>query len=70
MAEDPTHGLVNYQGQSDAQSKHLAYVDNGAAVLAVDDTTVLQPGQKRDSYVYLPTTQTESSADGLHTTFP
>ncbi len=51
-AEDPTHGLVNYQKQSDAQSKHLAFVDGGAAVLAVDDSTTLQPGQKRDSYVY------------------
>ncbi|KAF9454288.1 glycoside hydrolase family 16 protein [Macrolepiota fuliginosa MF-IS2] len=47
--EDPTHGLVNYQNQGDASSKHLAYVDRGVAVLAVDDTTVLQPGQKRDS---------------------
>ena len=46
---DPTHGLVNYQNQGDAQSKTLAYLDGDTVVLAVDDITTLQPGQNRDS---------------------
>ncbi|KXN87445.1 putative glycosidase C21B10.07 [Leucoagaricus sp. SymC.cos] len=48
-ASDPTHGLVRFQSLADAQSKHLAYVENGAAVLTVDNSTVLKPGEKRDS---------------------
>lgn len=47
--DDPTHGLVNYQSQGDAESKHLAFVDGDATILAVDATKTLQPGQKRDS---------------------
>lgn len=46
---DPTHGSVNYQSQSDAQSKALAYLDGETVVLAVDNTTTLQSGQNRDS---------------------
>ncbi|KAF8329333.1 concanavalin A-like lectin/glucanase domain-containing protein [Cantharellus anzutake] len=40
---DPTHGLVNYLGRTDAMKKRLAYVDNGVVVMKVDDTT---PGHK------------------------
>ncbi|KAI5830114.1 glycoside hydrolase family 16 protein [Schizophyllum commune Tattone D] len=47
---DPTHGSVNYQDKSSAQSKNLAYVqDDGAFVMAVDDQTQLSVGDKRDS---------------------
>ncbi|KAF8075111.1 glycoside hydrolase family 16 protein [Lyophyllum atratum] len=47
---DPTRGSVNYQSREDAIAKHLAYVqDDGTTVLAVDDTTVLPEGAKRDS---------------------
>ena len=46
----PTHGSVNYQDKSSAQSKNLAYVqDDGAFVMAVDDQTQLSVGDKRDS---------------------
>jgi len=48
---DPTHGSVNYQTQPDAVAKGLAFVDpaDGTMVLKVDNTTVLQKGQNRDS---------------------
>lgn len=52
-AEDPTHGLVKFQKQADAQSKYLVFIDDGAAALTVDHSTTLQLGQKRDSYVSL-----------------
>jgi hypothetical protein len=48
-SSDPTHGAVNYQDKTGAQSKHLAYTEGDVAVLAADDTTALQAGQKRDS---------------------
>ncbi|XP_006461842.1 hypothetical protein AGABI2DRAFT_178839 [Agaricus bisporus var. bisporus H97] len=48
-AADPTHGKVNYLSKEDAKSKKLAYTNNGATFLAVDDKTTLQPGQNRDS---------------------
>ncbi|KAF5373312.1 hypothetical protein D9615_007409 [Tricholomella constricta] len=47
--DDPTHGLVNYQNAEAAKSKGLALVKDGQVILSVDDTTVLQTGQKRDS---------------------
>lgn len=47
---DPTRGSVTYQSRADAVSKHLAYVQgDGVTVLAVDDTTWLPEGAKRDS---------------------
>ncbi|RDB23664.1 putative glycosidase C21B10.07 [Hypsizygus marmoreus] len=47
---DPTRGRVNYQSKKDAIAKHLAYVqEDGTTVLAVDDTTLLPEGAKRDS---------------------
>ncbi|RXW21657.1 hypothetical protein EST38_g4173 [Candolleomyces aberdarensis] len=49
-AEDPTHGLVNYQTKDNAVKKNLAYVqDDGTTVLAVDDFTDVPVGGKRDS---------------------
>ncbi|KAF9006097.1 concanavalin A-like lectin/glucanase domain-containing protein [Cyathus striatus] len=56
-APDPTHGLVNYVSKEDAQSKGLAYVQDGAAILAVDDKTSLPPNTNRDS-VRIQTQQT------------
>ena len=51
---DPTHGLVNYLGQGDAQNAGLAYVQgDNTTVLAVDSTTSLQSGQNRNSYVHI-----------------
>lgn len=48
--DDPTHGLVNYLNKQDATSKKLAYVqDDGTTVLAVDNTTRLNSGEKRNS---------------------
>ncbi|KAG6811646.1 hypothetical protein H0H92_006461 [Tricholoma furcatifolium] len=47
---DPTHGTVNYQSQSNAVAKGLAFVqDDGTTVLAVDNTTVLTPNAPRNS---------------------
>ncbi|KAF5350269.1 hypothetical protein D9758_007777 [Tetrapyrgos nigripes] len=47
---DPTHGNVDYQSKADAVKKGLAYVqDDGTAVLRVDNTTHLSPGQNRAS---------------------
>ncbi|KAJ7718193.1 glycoside hydrolase family 16 protein [Mycena maculata] len=48
-APDPTHGLVNYQNVGNATQKKLALVQGDNVILAVDNTTTLQPGQKRDS---------------------
>jgi hypothetical protein len=49
-AEDPTHGLVNYQTRANAIKKKLAYVqDDGTTVLAVDDFSDVPVGGKRDS---------------------
>jgi hypothetical protein len=48
--DDPTHGLVTYLSQADAEAKGLAYVQkDGTTVLAVDDTTTLAAGAKRNS---------------------
>jgi hypothetical protein len=47
---DPTHGQVNYLSRSDATAKNLTYVQSdGTAVLAVDDYTWLNDGEKRNS---------------------
>jgi hypothetical protein len=48
---DPTGGNVNYQSKSDAQSKGLAYVNDcdNSTVLAVDSTSTVASGGKRDS---------------------
>lgn len=46
---DPTHGLVNYVTKEEAIQKKLAVVDNGVAILSVDDTTKLGVGALRDS---------------------
>ncbi|KAJ3481689.1 hypothetical protein NLI96_g7496 [Meripilus lineatus] len=47
---DPTHGSVKYLSKSAASSAGLAVVeDDGTILLAVDDTTQLTPGQKRNS---------------------
>ncbi|CAK5267737.1 unnamed protein product [Mycena citricolor] len=49
-AADPTHGAVNYLTAQEAQAKNLAFTQkDGTTVLAVDNTTKLKPGQKRDS---------------------
>jgi hypothetical protein len=52
---DPTGGNVNYQSKSDAQSKGLAYVNDcdNSTVLAVDSTSTVASGGKRDSCVVL-----------------
>ncbi|KAJ7119084.1 concanavalin A-like lectin/glucanase domain-containing protein [Mycena epipterygia] len=48
--DDPTHGLVNYQNRADALAKNLAVVPNNSTlILAVDNTTTLTYGGKRDS---------------------
>lgn len=45
---DPTHGLVNFVSGKDAAK--LAYVqDDGTAVIAVDDTSDVAAGGKRNS---------------------
>lgn len=47
---DPTHGLVDYVNADDAFGSKLAYVrDDGIAVMKVDDTTQLNPGDHRKS---------------------
>ncbi|KAG1860666.1 glycoside hydrolase family 16 protein [Suillus subalutaceus] len=48
---DPTSGNVNYQSQSAAQSKGLAYVNDcdNSTVLAVDSTSTVAAGGNRDS---------------------
>lgn len=47
---DPTNGMVQYLNQADAISKGLVYVQpDNTTVLAVDDTTNLPPGTKRNS---------------------
>jgi len=47
---DPTHGLVDYVSRDDAFGAGLAYVrDDGVAIMKVDDTTQLNPGDHRKS---------------------
>lgn len=47
---DPTHGTVNYVDQRTATKNNLAYVDtNGRFVIRADNTTVVSPGQGRQS---------------------
>ncbi|KAL8810229.1 MAG: hypothetical protein Q9200_002753, partial [Gallowayella weberi] len=46
--EDPTHGYVNYIGQSQARSDGLLDVDNGAVILRADSTNVAS-GRGRNS---------------------
>lgn len=61
-SSDPTGGSVAYQSKSAATSQKLAYVrSDGVAVLRVDNTTVLQPGQNRNS-VRISTTATYTTA--------
>lgn len=61
-SDDPTGGDVAYQPESNATSQRLAYVrDDGVVVLKVDNTTTLQPGQKRAS-VRISTTATYTTA--------
>ncbi|KAG2103154.1 glycoside hydrolase family 16 protein [Suillus discolor] len=51
IGSDPTGGNVIYQGQSDAQSKRLAYVDDcdNSFILAVDSTSTVAAGGQRAS---------------------
>ncbi|KAF7326080.1 GH16 domain-containing protein [Mycena kentingensis (nom. inval.)] len=50
---DPTHGNVNYQTKQNAATKGLAFLNSdGFAVLKVDNTSVLHPGEFRDSYAH------------------
>lgn len=60
---DPTGGSVAYQSKSAAMSRGLAYVrdGDGVAVIKVDNTTTLRPGQNRAS-VRITTTATYTSA--------
>lgn len=47
---DPTHGQVNFLNQADSDNAGLTYITaNGSAVMRVDDTTWLGPGQNRNS---------------------
>ncbi|KAJ6620360.1 concanavalin A-like lectin/glucanase domain-containing protein [Mycena sp. CBHHK59/15] len=46
---DPTHGLVNFQSQADAQTKNLVSFLDGKAVIAVDDYTVVPAGTNRNA---------------------
>jgi hypothetical protein len=46
---DPTNGLVNYQNADDAKQKKLAFIEGNSLILAVDNTTQLSYGAKRDS---------------------
>lgn len=46
---DPTNGLVNYQNVDDAKQKKLAFIEGNSLILAVDNTTQLSYGAKRDS---------------------
>ncbi|KAI0040962.1 glycoside hydrolase family 16 protein [Auriscalpium vulgare] len=60
---DPTHGSVNFVSQSDAVKKGLAFVrPDNVAVLAVDNTTDLSPGQNRNT---IRITSTKSYNGGL-----
>ncbi|KAI0794475.1 glycoside hydrolase family 16 protein [Fomes fomentarius] len=48
--EDPTHGLVNFVGRTEANSSKLAYVqDDGTAVIAVDNSDGIPEGGRRKS---------------------
>lgn len=46
---DPTNGNVNYLNKTDAVAKKLVFVENGTAVMKVDDTNFIGAGQNRDS---------------------
>jgi hypothetical protein len=46
---DPTEGQVKFLSKSAASKAKLAYVQNGMAVMKVDDTTILNSGQNRNS---------------------
>ncbi|EJU03692.1 glycoside hydrolase family 16 protein [Dacryopinax primogenitus] len=46
---DPTHGLVNYLGASDALNAGLISTTASQATMKVDDTTSLASGQRRSS---------------------
>lgn len=46
---DPTNGNVNYLNKADAFAKKLAYVENGTAVMQVDNTNFIGAGQNRNS---------------------
>lgn len=46
---DPTNGNVNYLSRAEATSKKLAYVQNGTAIMKVDDTTWVASGGNRNS---------------------
>jgi len=46
---DPTNGLVNYQTKEAAMEKRLAVVENGTVILAVDSSSEVPVGGKRDS---------------------
>lgn len=49
-AADPTHGLVTFLSQSEAESAGLAYTTkNGTTVMKVDDETTLGDGEGRKS---------------------
>ncbi|QRW19217.1 WSC domain protein [Rhizoctonia solani] len=49
---DPTNGQVNYLNKADATAAGLAYVqEDGAAVIKVDNTTKLEKGQARKSFL-------------------
>lgn len=48
-AGDPTHGMVNYQSKEAAVKQGLAKVEDGVAILAVDDQTQLKSGENRNS---------------------
>jgi len=59
---DPTHGLVDYQSKQGAVDNGLAFVqDDGTTVLAVDDKTVLGPGQSNRKSVRISTKKTYNS---------
>lgn len=52
---DPTHGNVNYQSKANAENKNLFRVQaDGTTLLAVDDTSFIPVGGKRDSRVSFP----------------
>lgn len=42
---DPTHGFVQYVDQGTAQSKNLAYVQNGQVIMKADNSTVTPNGR-------------------------
>lgn len=47
---DPTHGMVDYVNRDEAFSRNLSFINaQGQAVIRVDKTTYLGPGQNRKS---------------------